>query len=277
VNALTTGVEQAEVEALVIAIMQRYGYDFSHYARASFQRRIRHAMAEEDCASVSALQAKLLRDPLVMRRFLAHLSVHVTAMFRDPEFYQALREHVIPWLRTYPFVRIWHAGCATGEEVYSMCVLLEEEGIYDRCRIYATDLSEVILHKAKLATYPLTSLQRYTANYHRAGGAGDFSAYYTADSENALLHERLRRNVVFSLHNLASDGSFNEFHLICCRNVLIYFDEVLRDRVLGLLDQSLARGGHLALGRRETLSFTALGEDAYQEVVPGLKVYRKGR
>jgi chemotaxis protein methyltransferase CheR len=276
-TAVTTGVEQAEVEALVIAIKQRYGYDFSHYARASFQRRIRHAMGEEDCASVSALQAKLLRDPFVMRRFLAHLSVHVTAMFRDPEFYQALREHVIPWLRTYPFVRIWHAGCATGEEVYSMCVLLEEEGIYDRCRIYATDLSEVILHKAKLATYPLNSVQRYTMNYHRAGGAGDFSAYYTADSENALLHERLRRNVVFSLHNLASDGSFNEFHLICCRNVMIYFDEVLRDRVLGLLDQSLARGGHLALGRRETLSFTALGEDGYQEVSPGLKVYRKGR
>jgi chemotaxis protein methyltransferase CheR len=276
-TAATTGVEQAEVEALVIAIMQRYGYDFSHYARASFLRRIRHAMAEEECPSVSALQAKLLRDPFVMRRFLAHLSVHVTAMFRDPEFYQALREHVIPWLRTYPFVRIWHAGCATGEEVYSMCVLLEEEGIYERCRIYATDLSEVILHKAKLATYPLTSVQRYTANYHRAGGNGDFSAYYTADSENALIHERLRKNVVFSLHNLASDGSFNEFHLVCCRNVMIYFDEVLRDRVLALFDQSLARGGYLALGRRETLSFTALGDDAYQEVSPGLKVYRKAR
>lgn len=276
-TAAITGVEQAEIEALVIAIKQRYGYDFSHYARASFLRRIRHAMGEEDCASVSALQSKLLRDPFVMRRFLAHLSVHVTAMFRDPEFYQALREHVIPWLRTYPFVRIWHAGCATGEEVYSMCVLLEEEGIYERCRIYATDLSEVILHKAKLATYPLTSLQRYTANYHRAGGTRDFSAYYTADSENAIIHERLRKNVVFSLHNLASDGSFNEFHLICCRNVMIYFDEVLRDRVLTLFDQSLARGGYLALGRRETLSFTALGEDAFQEISPGFKVYRKAR
>lgn len=275
-NVSTAGVEQAEVEALVTAILQRYGYDFSHYARASFLRRVRHALAEEGVASVSELQARLLRDAFALRRFLAHLSVHVTSMFRDPDFYQMLRKNVIPWLRTYPFVRIWHAGCATGEEVYSMCILLEEEGIYDRCRIYATDLSEVVLHRARLATYPLASVQRYTTNYHKAGGNLEFSSYYTADQENAILHERLRKNVVFSLHNLASDGSFNEFHLVCCRNVMIYFDEVLQDRVLTLFDQSLARGGYLALGRRETLRFSAV-DTAYTETEGGVKIYRKSR
>lgn len=272
----TGGVEQAEVEALVTAIVQRYGYDFSHYARASFLRRVRHALGEENVPSVSALQAKLLRDPFAMRRFLAHLSVHVTSMFRDPDFYQALRTHVIPWLRTFPFVRIWHAGCATGEEVYSMCILLEEEGLYDRCRVYATDLSEVVLHKARLATYPLSAVQRYTANYHKAGGSLEFSRYYTADQENAIIHERLRRNVVFSLHNLESDGSFNEFHLVCCRNVMIYFDDVLQARVIQLLDQSLARSGYLALGRRETLRFSSLDHE-YTEIEGGVRIYRKGR
>ena len=157
-----------------------------------------------------------------------------------------------------------------------MAILLEEEGLYDRCRIYATDLSELVLHRARLATYPLKSLQRYTANYHRAGGTTGFSSYYTADRENALIHERLRRNIVFSLHNLVSDGSFNEFHLICCRNVLIYFDEVLRDRVLSLFDSSLVRGSHLALGSRESLRFTVL-EQKYAEIAPNLRVYRKLR
>jgi chemotaxis protein methyltransferase CheR len=276
VSTAVVGIEQAETEALVAAIRQRYGYDFSHYARASFMRRVQHALGEEKVASASELQAKLLRDPLVMRRFLAHLSVHVTSMFRDPEFYAAVRKHVIPWLRTYTFIRIWHAGCATGEEVYSMAILLEEEGLYDRCRIYATDLSEVVLHRAKLATYPLEQLQKYTVGYHRAGGTRDFSSYYTAGQEHALIHERLRRNVVFSLHNLVSDGSFNEFQLICCRNVLIYFDEVLRNRVLGLFDESLVRGGFFALGQRESLQFTAL-EQGYREVVPTMRTYRKTR
>jgi chemotaxis protein methyltransferase CheR len=275
-TALGSAVEQAEVEGLVMALMQRYGYDFSHYARASFLRRVRHAMQEEQAPSVSALQAKLLRDPFVMRRFIAHLSVHVTAMFRDPEFYQTLRRLVIPWLRTYPFVRIWHAGCATGEEVYSMCIMLEEEGLYERCRIYATDLSEVVLHRARLATYALGSVQRYTENYQKAGGTLDFSRYYTADRENAIFHEELRRNVIFSLHNLASDGSFNEFHLVCCRNVMIYFDDTLQERVLSLFDASLARGGYLALGRRETLNFSSL-QHTYQEVETGSKLYRKMR
>lgn len=275
-SVVAANVELAEVEALMTAIRERYGYDFSHYARASFLRRVRHAMCEEQVLGVSELQAKIVRDALAMRRFLAHLSVHVTSMFRDPEFYRTLRTQVIPWLRTYPFIRIWHAGCATGEEVYSMAILLEEEGLYDRCRIYATDLSEVVLHRARLATYSLQHLQKYTANYHRAGGSRDFSSYYTADRENALMHERLRRNVVFSLHNLVSDGSFNEFHLICCRNVLIYFDEVLRDRVLSLLDDSLVRGGYLALGSRESLTFTVV-DPIFQEVVPSLKVFRKQR
>ena len=268
------GVEDAEIEALTAALRERYGYDFSNYARQSFVRRVRYAMGEEAVDSVSALQRELLRDPMAMRRFLANLSVHVTAMFRDAEFYRVLRSLVIPWLRTYPFIRIWHAGCATGEEVYSMAILLEEEGIYDRCRIYATDLSEVILHRARLATYPLGVVQSYAGNYREAGGTRDFASYYTAGQQHALFHEKLRRNVVFSLHNLVSDGSFNEFHLVFCRNVMIYFDNILRDRVLALFRESLCRGGHLALGARESLNLTSVS-DFFREIKPGSKIYRR--
>jgi chemotaxis protein methyltransferase CheR len=269
-----TSVEDVEIEALLGALDRHYGYDFRDYSRASLRRRIRASLEGERMPTVSALQQLLLRDPTSMQRFIYRLSVHVTSMFRDAEFFRVFRSDVVPWLRTYPFVRIWHAGCATGEEVYSMCILLEEEGLYDRCRIYATDISDLILQRAKRGIYGLDAIRRYTASYHRAGGKRDFSSYYTADSENAVVHERLRRNVVFSLHNLVSDGSFNEFNVVLCRNVLIYFDDVLRDRVLGLLDQSLVRGGFLAVGRKESLRYTLLSE-RYAELRGDVRLYRR--
>jgi chemotaxis protein methyltransferase CheR len=267
-------IEEVEIEALLGALERRYGYDFRNYARASLRRRIRATLEVEKLPTVSALQQLLLRDPSSMQRFIYRLSVHVTSMFRDAEFFRVFRSEVVPWLRTYPYLRIWHAGCATGEEVYSMAILLEEEGIYDRCRIYATDISDLLLQRAKRGIYTLEAIRRYTAAYHRAGGRRDFSSYYTADSENAVLHDKLRRNVVFSLHNLVSDGSFNEFNVVLCRNVLIYFDDPLRDRVLGLLDQSVMRGGFMAIGRKESLRFTPL-QDRYTELRGEVRVYRR--
>jgi chemotaxis protein methyltransferase CheR len=267
-------IEEVEIEALLGALERRYGYDFRNYARASLRRRIRSTLEAEKLATVSSLQQLLLRDPTSMQRFIYRLSVHVTSMFRDAEFFRVFRSEVVPWLRTYPYLRIWHAGCATGEEVYSMAILLEEEGLYDRCRIYATDISDLLLQRAKRGIYTLDAIRRYTAAYHRAGGRRDFSSYYTADSENAVLHEKLRRNVVFSLHNLVSDGSFNEFNVVLCRNVLIYFDDPLRDRVLGLLDQSVVRGGFMAIGRKESLRFTPL-QSRYSELRGEVRVYRR--
>jgi chemotaxis protein methyltransferase CheR len=267
-------IEEVEIEALLGALERRYGYDFRNYARASLRRRIRATLETEKLATVSSLQQLLLRDPTSMQRFIYRLSVHVTSMFRDAEFFRVFRSEVVPWLRTYPYLRIWHAGCATGEEVYSMAILLEEEGLYDRCRIYATDISDLLLQRAKRGIYTLDAIRRYTAAYHRAGGRRDFSSYYTADSENAVLHEKLRKNVVFSLHNLVSDGSFNEFNVVLCRNVLIYFDDPLRDRVLGLLDQSVVRGGFMAIGRKESLRFTPL-QSRYSELRGEVRVYRR--
>jgi chemotaxis protein methyltransferase CheR len=267
-------IEEVEIEALLGALERRYGYDFRNYARASLRRRIRSTLEAEKLATVSSLQQLLLRDPTSMQRFIYRLSVHVTSMFRDAEFFRVFRSEVVPWLRTYPYLRIWHAGCATGEEVYSMAILLEEEGLYDRCRIYATDISDLLLQRAKRGIYTLDAIRRYTAAYHRAGGRRDFSSYYTADSENAVLHEKLRKNVVFSLHNLVSDGSFNEFNVVLCRNVLIYFDDPLRDRVLGLLDQSVVRGGFMAIGRKESLRFTPL-QSRYSELRGEVRVYRR--
>jgi chemotaxis protein methyltransferase CheR len=267
-------IEEVEIEALLGALERRYGYDFRNYARASLRRRIRATLEAEKLATVSSLQQLLLRDPTSMQRFIYRLSVHVTSMFRDAEFFRVFRSEVVPWLRTYPYLRIWHAGCATGEEVYSMAILLEEEGLYDRCRIYATDISDLLLQRAKRGIYTLDAIRRYTAAYHRAGGRRDFSSYYTADSENAVLHEKLRKNVVFSLHNLVSDGSFNEFNVVLCRNVLIYFDDPLRDRVLGLLDQSVVRGGFMAIGRKESLRFTPL-QSRYSELRGEVRVYRR--
>ena len=267
--------ERLEIELLVTGLHRHWGYDFRHYAPASLRRRIRHAMKHEGVATVSELQLRVLHDRGALDRFLRTLTVHVTSMFRDSDFYRTMRKHVVPQLRTYPFVRIWHAGCSTGEEAYSLAILLHEEGIYDRCRIYATDISDSILERARKGIFPLDAMRRYTEAYHRAGGVGDFSSYYVADADSAIMASHLRRNILFSAHNLASDGSFNEFNLICCRNVMIYFDDELRLRVHQLLLDSLVRFGYLAVGKKESLDHGPIAR-FFEPVAGGdTRVYRR--
>lgn len=269
-------VEELETELLLSAVARRYGYDFRQYAAASLKRRLRRAMQEEQVRTLSALQERLLHDPQALTRFVSTLSVHVTGMFRDPAVYKAIRNRVVPTLRTWPFVRIWHAGCSTGEEVYSLAVVLHEEGLLERCRIYATDLSEELLETARRGVYPLHAMRDYTVAYHKAGGQADFSEYYRAGATHAILRDDLRRHVVFSQHNLVSDRSFNEFHLILCRNVMIYFDKDLRDRVHELLHESLVMFGVLVLGARESLRFSPLHE-RYEVLDEALRLYRRVR
>jgi len=268
--------EDLELELLLAGIVHRYGYDFRHYAAASLRRRIRVIVEKEGVPSISALQERILREPACMARFITSLSVPVTSMFRDPSFYRALRSEVVPMLRTYPFVRIWHAGCATGEEVYSLAILLVEEDLYDRCRIYATDLSDATLQRAARGIFELSRMRDYTHNYQVFGGKDAFSSYYTADHQRVIFSPRLRKNIVFSQHNLVSDGPFNEFNLILCRNVMIYFDKVLREQVLRLLDSSLCRLGVLGIGRKETLEFSPLVA-RYGELPSRVRLFRKER
>lgn len=268
--------ERVEIELLLEGIYRHYGFDFRSYAYASIRRRLWKRIEAEGFATVSALQERVLHEPQMMERLLLDLSINVTAMFRDPGFYQAFRQHVVPLLRTYPFMRLWHAGCATGEEVYSMAILLQEEGLYDRSRIYATDINEVVLQKAKEGIFPLDRMQEYTENYIAAGGKRAFSDYYLAKYGGALFDDSLRRNVVFSLHNLVTDRSFAEFNVILCRNVLIYFDKALQARVHGLFYDSLAMFGVLVVGSKESLRFSP-HEDCYEQINGPEKIYRKAR
>jgi chemotaxis protein methyltransferase CheR len=226
--------------------------------------------------TVSGLQERVLHDGEAMDRLLLDLSVNVTAMYRDPRFYQVFREVVVPRLRTYPFLRIWHAGCSTGEEVVSMAILLHEEGLYDRTRVYATDINEAVLQRARTGIFPLERMQEYTENYIRAGGRRSFSEYYTAKYDGALFSPALLENVVFSQHNLATDRSFAEFNVIVCRNVLIYFDRTLQAHVHGLFYDSLATFGVLGLGSKESLRLSPY-DGCYEALPGGEKLYRKVR
>lgn len=268
--------ERVEIELLLEGIFRHYGFDFRSYAYASIRRRLWKRVEAEGLKSISELQALVLHDPAAMERLLLDLSVSVTAMFRDPGFYQAFRNDVVPLLRTYPFVRIWHAGCSTGEEVYSTAILLEEEGLLDRTRIYATDINDSVLQQARAGIFPLNRMQEYTDNYIRAGGKRSFSEYYTAKYDGALFSPSLTRNVVFSQHNLVTDRSFSEFNVIFCRNVLIYFDRNLQHRVHALFYESLVMFGILALGSKESLRFSKY-EPCYEKVNAKEKIYRKVR
>lgn len=263
-----------EIRLLLLGVYERYGYDFRGYAAESIKRRVGGRLPEEGLGTISALQERVLRDPACMQRLLSALSAPVTQMFRDPGFFAAFRRHVVPRLRTYPFVRIWVAGCASGEEAYSLAVLLLEEGMYDRCRIYATDMNEALLDRARSGIYSLTHMRQNTANYHQAGGAGTFSSHYVANYDRAIFRPGLRRRIVFAQHNLVTDASFNEFNVIWCRNVLIYFERDLQTRVHALLDASLMRSGFLGLGDRESLAFTPLAAH-YEALDPREKLYRK--
>jgi chemotaxis protein methyltransferase CheR len=268
--------ERTEIELLLEGVFRQYGFDFRSYAYASIRRRLWKRVEAEGLVNLSELQAKVLHDGDSMERLLLDLSVNVTAMFRDPLFYVAFRQTVVPLLRTYPFIRIWHAGCSTGEEVYSMAILLEEAGLYDRSRIYATDINDVVLQQARRGIFPLDRMQEYTENYIRAGGTRSFSEYYTAKYDGALLDQKLVRNVVFAQHNLVTDRSFSEFHAIFCRNVLIYFDKDLQNRVHSLFYDSLVRLGMLCLGSKESLKFSKY-EACYERLDDSEKIYRKVR
>ena len=266
--------EEIEVELLLEGIFRLYGFDFRGYAPASLRRRIRRRMDGEKVETISALQNLILHDSQVMERLLLDLSINVTAMFRDPTFFHSFRTTVVPLLRTYPFTRIWVAGCATGEEVYSLAIVLAEEGLSERTRIYATDINEAVLEQARLGVFPLDKMQEYTQNYIRAGGTHAFSEYYVARYEGAQFARGLVENVVWARHNLVSDAAFNEFNVIMCRNVMIYFDKGLQEHVHELFYESLSMFGILALGQKETITFSPR-EHAYEELDPGERLYRK--
>jgi chemotaxis protein methyltransferase CheR len=268
--------ETLELQLLLEGVFRRYGFDFRGYAPASLKRRVQRRVDAEGTRTISGLLDRVLHEPKAMERLLLDLSINVTSMFRDPSFYAALRGKVVPLLRTYPFTRIWVAGCSTGEEVYSLAILLSEEGLYERTRIYATDINEVVLEQARTGVFPLDKMREYTENYIRAGGERAFSEYYLARYDGALFDRELVRNVVWAPHNLVQDGAFNEFNLILCRNVMIYFDRALQNRVHGLFHASLERLGILALGHKESIRFTGF-EQCYEELDAEEKLYRKVR
>ncbi|WP_313640959.1 protein-glutamate O-methyltransferase CheR [Paenibacillus sp. FSL K6-0276] len=265
--------EQIEIELLLDGVHRLYGYDFRNYALPSLKRRIWHHVHAENVLSISALQEKVLHDRACFERFVYSLSIPVTEMFRDPGLFLTFRQKVVPLLRTYPYIRIWHAGCSTGEEVYSMAILLHEEGLYDKARIYATDMNERSLQQAKEGVYDISRMKQYTKNYMEAGGTRAFSEYYTAKYNSVILQPYLRKNIIFAEHNLATDTSFNEFNVIFCRNVMIYFNDELRDHVHGLFHESLSRFGILVLGSKESIHFSKYS-DCYESLDRVEKIYR---
>jgi chemotaxis protein methyltransferase CheR len=266
--------ERLEIDLLLEAIQRRYGYDFRGYALASLRRRLWHRVFAEGLGTLSGLQERILHEPASMDRLLRDLSINVTEMFRDPSFYRALRERVFPLLRTHPFVRVWNAGCSTGEESLSLAIALHEAGLLERTRIYATDIDETALQRARTGAFPLQRMQLYTENYQRSGGSESFSAYYSADGDVARFDPALVAGTVFAQHNLVTDGSFNEFQLIVCRNVLIYFGPELQEKVLGLFGASLTRLGILALGRKESLRHSHHAGQ-YEPLVEPEKIFRR--
>jgi chemotaxis protein methyltransferase CheR len=266
--------EDTEVQLLLEGIYLHYGWDFREYATASLRRRIWKCIRDQNLSTVSAFQERILHDPAYMERFLLSVSVNATAMFRDPGFYRAFRQKAVNALKSYRRIRIWHAGCATGEEVYSLATLLHEEGLYERCLVYATDMNETVLAKAKEGIFPLRAMQEYTENYLAAGGRRSFSEYYTTKYEKAIFRPALRKNIVWAQHNLVTDGSFNEFNAILCRNVMIYFNKSLRSRVHRLLHESLTMSGILALGSKELLQYTP-EEHCYETLDGHARLYRK--
>ncbi|MFA7267743.1 MAG: protein-glutamate O-methyltransferase CheR [Sterolibacterium sp.] len=266
--------EDVEIDLLLKGIHQIYGYDFREYADASIKRRLTHWLSVSEFDTYSQAQSRLLRDPDLFVSLLRGITVNVTEMFRDPAFFKALREQVVPFLKTYPFVKIWHAGCATGEEAYSMAILLNEEGMAGRYRIYATDIDEAVLQKASDGVMSLSEMQKFTRNYQKSGGTSTFADYYTARYDHAILSSSLKKNIIFSPHNLMADAEFGEMNMILCRNVMIYFKPGLKERCLRLFDSSLIAGGFLCLGLKEVVEKKKWSQ-TYEEMVPAMRIYRK--
>jgi chemotaxis protein methyltransferase CheR len=267
-------IERIELDLFLDALYEGHGYDFRHYARASVRRRVHRLLEKTGCARISEMIPRVLYDEAFSQSAIYDFSVTVTEMFRDPDFYRSIRKSIVPYLKTYPYIKVWHAGCATGEEVYSLAILLQEEGLYDRATIFATDFNEAVLEKAKEGIYALRDIRQYTLNYQKAGGARSFAEYYHAHYESAIMDQSLRRSITFASHNLVTDGVFGEVHMIFCRNVLIYFDKALQTRVLNLFADSLSMGGFLCLGSKETLQFSEVA-DRFKVIDERAKIYQK--
>ena len=263
-----------ELRLLMEAIYLKYSYDFRDYSGASQKRRVLHALRQLDCPSISELQARVLRDPDTFMQLLQYLTIPTSEMFRDPGYFAALRRQVVPHLHTYPSLKIWIAGCSTGEELYSMAILLREEGLLERSIIYATDINPVSLERARKGVFALDRMRAYTANYQQAGGRAAFSDYYTAAYGGALFDRSLVENVSFADHSLATDSVFSETHLVSCRNVLIYFNRTLQDRTIGLFHESLCYRGFLGLGSKESIDFSAYAP-SFEPVQKRERLFRK--
>jgi len=255
-----TEIENLEIELLIEAIFKRYGYDFRYYSRASIKRRLKHFLSKTNLNRIAELIPRVIHDKPFFDSLFFTISITVTEMFRDPFVYQTIRKKIIPFLKTYPFIKIWNSGCATGEEVYSMAILLKEEGLSERSQIYATDFNDLVLKKVKEGIYPIENIKQYTANYQKSGGKESFSNYYHSKYDSAIMNRELAKNITFANHNLTSDTVFGEMHLIMCRNVLIYFDKPLQDRALKLFHDSLASRGFLCLGTKESLQFSKVSK-----------------
>lgn len=264
----------ADVLELLEAIHQRYHYDFRHYALASVKRRLRAAEAAFDARTLRELGDAVLADRTQFSRLLQYLTVQTSDMFRDPTFFAAMRKHVAPVLLTYPSLKVWIAGCSTGEELYSMTILLREEGLLDRTIVYATDINPEALRRAEAGIYPIARAPLFTENHRASGGSGSLSDYYSAAYGSIVFDRSLRKNVVFSDHSLATDNVFAEMQVVSCRNVLIYFERLLQDRALGLMHDSLCRRGFLGLGSKETVRFSSYAS-AFREIVPGERWYQR--
>lgn len=266
-------IKDEEVEHLIKDVYELYGYDFSQYSRASFRRRINRICVIDKFTSFAELRYTVLNDPDYLKHFIEEITVNVTEMFRDPHFFKALREKILPQLGTYPLIRIWVAGCSTGEEAYSIAILLKEASLYHKSLIYGTDINPSVLEKARSGVFPLQQMKLYSENYILSGGKKDFSDYYTANYDSVRFDKSLQEKLILSTHNLVSDSSFNSFQLVICRNVLIYFDKSLQERVFRLFDASLENLGFLALGSKETLRFSNLGK--YYHQVDDQRIWKK--
>lgn len=263
-----------ELRMLVEAVYLKYNYDFRNYTGSSQKRRVLAALREMQCATVSALQEKVMHDPGAFARLLQYLTIPVTEMFRDPEYYAAVRSQVVPFLKTYPSLKIWVAGCSTGEEAWSMAILLKEEGLLERSIVYATDINPQSLESARRGVFPLDRMRLYTENYQKSGGTRAFSDYYTAAYGGALFDRALIENVTFADHSLATDSVFSETHFVSCRNVMIYFNRSLQDRVLGLFYDSLCHRGFLGLGSKESVDFSSYA-DRFETLAKRERLFRK--
>ncbi len=266
--------EDLEIRLLLEGICLKYGYDFRDYSQTHLKRRIMHRLSLSNLKSISQMQHQVLNDRSFFEQLIADFSINVTEMFRDPPFYKVFRQEVVPVLKTYPFIKVWHAGCSSGEEAYSMAILLKEEGLYDRTQIYATDFNGQILEKAKQAIYSIDNIKQYTFNYQQSGGQASFADYYIARYDSVILDNTLKDKIIFADHNLVTDGIFGEMHVIICRNVLIYFNRELQNRVLKLFYESLRYGGFLGIGTKESLKFTEYMEK-YSTISENQKIYKK--